>query len=769
MVKPKKQATGSHENFSMVQVEEEAKEEFLNASNCIHQSQKRNIKGRILLLRLLKACEQQKDVQRGSCIHIELVKAGLFDKDVFVGSALVNMYAKCGALSKAQEVFDALPLRNIVSWNAIISGYAQHGHGQKALSCFEQLKREGFSPNAVTFTCILKACGDIGALKEGQRLHCQVLRDGLVGKDIVIGTGLVDMYCKCGSLAKAECVFYGLPAHNIISWNVLISGYAKYGHCEEALSCFEQMKAGSFSPDAATMVYVLKACTGLGAFDKSQEIHSDIVKEGLEGGNTVATHALIDMYAKCGSLAKARQLFLDLPEWDLPSWTALISGYAQHDHGEEALAFFEWMQSTGLAPDAVTFSCILKACGGIGAVDKGLELHARISSYDLLEKNYVVGTALVDMYFKFGLLEKALDMFNKLPFKDVVSWNALIRGYTQHGHGEEALDCYQRMQLEHLSPDAVTFSCSLKACGILRAAFAGQEIHHELVRNGLLEKNIAVANALIDMYAKCGLLDEAQEVLNRLPNRDAISWGALIAGYVLHDHFEEAVGFFEEMQHEGYSPDACTYVSVFKACGSIGALEKGRKVHFQIVGDDLVEIDVVVASGVIDMYAKCGMLQEAKDVFDEVSVCDLISWNTLVSGYAQFGKFEAVLNTLAKMLRKGVQPDTVTCIVMLTMFSHSGLLEEGQMYFETMSKSYDLTLNVEHEVCMVDLFGRAGLLEKAVAVMQKMQASSSVTAWHALLGACSKWEHKELWSWASEHTLQFCNKGSTAYIPEVVL
>ncbi|KAI5079216.1 hypothetical protein GOP47_0006887 [Adiantum capillus-veneris] len=750
--KTNKQATESHETLPVAQVEEKAQEELWTSSQCIHQNPKEKIEGRISVLGMLKVCEQQKDLHSGSNIHVDLIKSGFLEKDIFVGSALINMYAKCGALAKAHEVFDALPLRNIVSWNALISGYAQHGHGQQALTCFEQLELEGLSPNAVTFSSILKACSNIGAIKEGQKVHCQILRDGLVEKDIIVGTGLVDMYCKCGLLARAESVFHELRSWNVISWNVLILGYAQYGYCEEALSCFELMKARGFCPDSATMVCTLKACTTIGASDKAQEIHSNIVKEGIEGRDIVATHALINMYAKCGYLTKAEHLFQDLPVWDLPSCTALISGYAQHDHGKEAMGCFEWMQSTGISPDAVTFSCILKACGGIGTIDKGVQIHAQISNNNLLEGNTVVGTALVDMYAKFGMLEKSQEMFNKLPFQDVVAWNALINGYTQHGHGEEALLCYQRMQLEHLSPDAVTFSCCLKACGILGDAFAGQEIHHDVVRKGFSEKKITVANALIDMYAKCGLLAEAQDVFDRLSNRDTISWGAFIAGYVQHDRYEEAIVCFDKMQNDGQSPDACTYVSVIKACGSIGAADKGQEIHSQIVGDDLVEIDVVVSTALVDMYAKCGRLLEAQDMFDDASICDLILFNALVSGYAQFGKVKIGLNTLAKMLKKGVEPDLVTCIAMLTMFNHSGLLEEGQQFFETMSGGYGLIPTVEHEICMVDLFGRAGLLEIAVTMMQKMQSFPNLTAWHALFGACSKWEHMELGRWALEYT-----------------
>ena len=177
------------------------------------------------ILMLLKCCTREKDLCKGHRMHEDILKRRLLKKSIYIGTALVDLYAKCGALSKAQLVFDELPTQNVVSWTALIGGYAQYGHGEKALSCFEKMQQKGLSPDALTYVCILKACSSIKDAQKGSEIHAEIVKHGMLGNDSVLGTALVDMYVKCGAFAKAQQVFDVLPIQNIVSWNVLISGY----------------------------------------------------------------------------------------------------------------------------------------------------------------------------------------------------------------------------------------------------------------------------------------------------------------------------------------------------------------------------------------------------------------------------------------------------------------------------------------------------------------------------------------------------------------
>eukprot|EP00250_Pteridium_aquilinum_P009322 c18595_g3_i1 orf=2-544(+) len=180
------------------------------------------------------------------------------------------MYAKCGSLTEAQDVFDELPYRNVVSWTSLITGYVEHGHTEEALDCFERMQREGFSPDRVTFLSVLRACGSLGTVDKSQQIHAQILKCGLLERDVVVGTALVDTYGKCSLLAKAKEVFDMLRVHDVVSWNALITGYAYHGYGEEALDCFKQMQRQGVSPNRVTFASALKACGTLGASDKGQ-------------------------------------------------------------------------------------------------------------------------------------------------------------------------------------------------------------------------------------------------------------------------------------------------------------------------------------------------------------------------------------------------------------------------------------------------------------------------------------------------------------------
>ncbi|MCO5606079.1 hypothetical protein L7F22_060266 [Adiantum nelumboides] len=247
------------------------------------------------------------------CGNREASISGLDKNNVFVGTALVNLYAKCGALRTAQELFDKLHVRNEVSWTALLAGYAEYGFFKEAFSCFEQMQGEGIHPNAITFSSILKACANSRNLEKGQELHNLVLRDHLLADHIEVGNALVDMYAKCGAMQKAQEVFDELPTRDVVSWNALITGYTQNGHGEEALSCFEQIQEVGFSPNAVTCICILKACGSIRASDRGEAIHALITREQLLKTCSKVANALVDMYVKCGALEKAKDVLNQVP------------------------------------------------------------------------------------------------------------------------------------------------------------------------------------------------------------------------------------------------------------------------------------------------------------------------------------------------------------------------------------------------------------------------------------------------------------------------
>ena len=231
-------------------------------------------------------------------------------------------------------------------------------------------------------------------------------------------------------------------------------------------------------------------------------------------------------------------------------------------------------------------------------------------------------------------------VFEILLVQDVISWNTLISGYIQAGQCSEALDCMQRIYCECLSPDSVTFICILKACGTIGGTNKGKQIHDKIRRRGLLEKDITLGNALLDMYTRCGMLSRAQKVLEELSVRDVVCWSALITGYAQQGQGYMALNCFDWMQREGLSPNEVTLSCFLKACGSMGAIEKGEQIHAEIANNGLLEKNIVLATALVDMYAKCGALSKARKVHNELPVRTVASWNALIAGYAQEGQIK---------------------------------------------------------------------------------------------------------------------------------
>ena len=683
---------------------------------------------------LLRMSAINKDLDRGTKLHGDIMRRGLLEKSPYLASSVIYMYSKCGVASKAQQVLDELSVRNVVSWNALISGYAHQGKGYEALDCFERMLSEGLSPNVITFICILKACSSTNNIRKGEQIHEDIRSRGLLEKNIVLSTALVDMYVKCGMIRIAQDVLKELPIRDTVSWNALIAGYAKYGLYHEALKCFEQMQSEGLSPNGVTFICMLKACGSIGAIEKGKQIHENILNRGLLAKDISLGNTLVDMYAKCGFLTKARKVLEELPVRDVVSWNALIAGYVQEGQGYEALNCFEHMKSEELHPDAITFISLLQACSSIGAINTGIQIHDEIISRGLLKKDIVLGTTLVDMYAKHGELVKAQKVLEELPIRNAISWNALISGYAQKSQFHEALDCFARMQREGLSPDVATFVCLLKSCNSTEAIDKGMQIHNEIVRRGLLKMEmdlVVLSTALVDMYAKCGMFAKAQEVLEEFSMRNVVSWSALIMGYVQQGKGCDALICFSRMQSEGLSPDVVTYICILKACSSMGDIDKGRQIHDEIVSRGLLEKDIVLGNALVDMYAKCGAITKAQQVLEELHARDVISWSTLIAGYAKQALCHEALNCLEQMQKEGLSPNMVTYICLLKACGSIGALDIGKKVHDEIVRRGLLEDSVVG-TALVDMYASCGMLIKAQEVLEELPIQD-VTTWNALI------------------------------------
>ncbi|KAH7292188.1 hypothetical protein KP509_29G055100 [Ceratopteris richardii] len=702
---------------------------------CLRQMQSERISpNAVTFMCCLKACIGMKTIDKGQKVHIELEKLGLLEQNVYMGSVLVDMYGKFSLLAEAQHVFNKIECQNIVSWTTLIRGYAEHGYAKEALSCFEKMQVTGIDPNPFTFISALLACGTEGFIEKGLEIHAEICRRDL-HQNVYIGSSLIDLYTKFGLLIKAREVFDRLLNQDVVSWNALIAGYVEHDHADKALACYEQMQAKKIAPNEVTYVCALKAYAVQGAVHMGIELHADIERQGFATRTLFLGSVLINMYANLFLLSKAQDVFDKLSSQDLVTWNSLILGYAEKGYGEKALECYEEMRLKSFTPDSSTFVCTLKACASIAAVEKSQHILAEIERHGMLGKDIALANILIHTLCKCDLLYLAQQVFDRLPFRNVVTWTALVAGHIEHGCSKQALQLFQQMQLEGVTPNALTYAVILKACGDVGALIEGQELHNDIQSQGLLEGDLVIGRILIDMYAGSGSPFLANQVFDALQIRDVFSWTALLTALSEHGHDREVLNCFQQMKLEGVFPDALTVIPCLRACGNLGALDMGEELHGEIERRGLLVYDCAVGNTLVDMYAKSGNLSSAQVVFDKLPNHDVVSWTALIAGYAQFGDVDNSCITFNKMMQNGVRPDSITFLVLLSACGRSGLVSKTQMYYEAMSKEYGIVPSLEHQACIVNCFGQAGHTSMILGMLEQIPTDATVW-WHTVLCAC---------------------------------
>ncbi|XP_057815486.1 pentatricopeptide repeat-containing protein At1g08070, chloroplastic isoform X1 [Cryptomeria japonica] len=625
------------------------------------------------------------------------------------------------------------------------------------------LTTQNLSVDYSTYIHLLQACIAKKALPEGKQIHSHI-NDGpfTFAAPTFLYNTLINMYDKCGSVVGARKTFDDMTEPNVFSWNMMIAAYQRHATPQEALKLFDKMQRTAVQPDNFTYSSIIPVCASVASLKHGLQIHGKMIRCGFQS-DVVVVNSLIDMYAKYGSVHKARELFdkmrnanvvswnamitgyaqsgavdqalrffEDMPQRNVVSWNAMITGYAQNGFVEEALQFFEQMQLAGVMPDSATFTSILPSCAKMGNSEQGMHIHRAITECSLLSDASVV-TALIDMHAKSGSIQKARELFDKMSQRDVASWTAIISGYSQNGLADEALELFKLMQLEGVMPDSSTFSSILPACAKLGALEEGIAIHQKIVERGFLS-NVIVATALMDVYAKCGSIKKAHELFEKMHQRDVASWNVMIVGYAQNGLADEALEVFKHMQLSGVKPDSSTFTSILPACAKLGALEQGIEIHQKIVENDL--LSDVLETALIGMYAKCGSIQNARELFDNMQHRGSVSWNSMIAGYAMHGYSKHALEIFEQMVDSGTNPDHVSFVCVLFACSHAGLVHDGSRYFNVMSYSYCIMPTMDHCVCMVDLLGRAGYLEETLNFIIKMQIKLDAVIWLCLLGAC---------------------------------
>ncbi|KAA8539434.1 hypothetical protein F0562_026126 [Nyssa sinensis] len=480
------------------------------------------------------AAAEMRDLEKGKDIHDQAIQQRI-DDDILVATNLMTMYAKCGELVKVKQLFEGLQGRDLVAWSAVIAAFAQSGYPEEALSLFRHMQNENMKPNKVTLLSVLPACAELLSVKLGKSLHCYAVKAD-IDSDISTGTALVSMYAKCEFFASALIIFNRIPCKDVVTWNTLINGYAQIGDPYNAMYMFSQLRLSGLHPDSGTMVGVVPACALLDDLDRGTCIHGQIIKYGFESDCHVK-NALIDMYAKCGSLPSAEFLFnkTELTK-DEVSWNVMIAGCMQNGNAKEAISIFHRMKLETFQPNLVTIVSVLPAAAYLAALKEGMALHAYTVQMGFWSNTFV-GNSLIDMYAKCGHLDYSERIFNEMEYTDMVSWNAMLSGYAMHAHGDRAVALFSLMQENHVKVNHVSFVSVLSACRHAGLIEEGKKIFNSMREKHHLEPNLEHYACMVDMLGRAGLFDETLDLIMTMPvEPDAGVWGALLGACRMHSN-----------------------------------------------------------------------------------------------------------------------------------------------------------------------------------------------------------------------------------------
>ncbi|XP_015579821.2 putative pentatricopeptide repeat-containing protein At1g17630 [Ricinus communis] len=579
------------------------------------------------------------------------------------------------------------------------------------------------------FSHLLQQCTTI---QHCQQIHTHVTVTSSFSSAF-LAARLISVYARFGYLCDAQKVFDTTPFEcrsNFILWNSILRANVSHECYENTIKLYVRMRKIGTLGDGFTFPLVIRACAYMGSFILGKTIHGHVLEMGFQSHLHVGNE-LIGMYAKLGRMRDARHLFDRMSVRSYISWNTMVSAYAFNYDCNGALEIFQRMESEGMEPNLVT-------------------------------------------------------------------WTSLISSYARSGWHEEAMELFGLMRMKGVEVSGEALAVVISICADLGAFVRAKIIHEYAVKGGFEEysfvksalicvygkhgdvngawnlflemknKSLASWNALITSHAEAGLCDEALEIFSQLERSgdcprlrpNVVSWSAIIDGFASKGREKEALELFRRMQHAKILANAVTISTVLSLCAELAALHLGREIHGHVVRAVMVN-NILVGNGLVNMYAKCGCLKEGHMIFEKTERKDLISWNSMITGYGMHGLGMNALETFDQMIKLGFKPDGVTFVAVLSSCSHSGLVPEGRRLFDQMLKKYRIEPQMEHYACMVDLLGRAGLLREASEIVKNMPVAPNACVWGALLNSCRMHNNTEIAEETASHLFNLSHRETT--------
>lgn len=621
-------------------------------------------------LHLLEGCIASKSLTPGKLIHQNLLKNPNFNTKnkscISLLDRLSKLFITCSKPELAHKVFNSIPSperqKKGILWNQLIRSYAWDGPFENAINLYYEMVDIGAKPTKFTYPFVLKACAALQDIDNGVKIHDHVKRDGLAS-DVYISTALVDFYVKCGCLLEARQVFDEMPLRDVVAWNAMISGFSTHGMYGDVIHLVLEMQEMGVSPNSSTLVTILPVIGEANEVIAGKAVHGLSVRMGI-GSDVMMGTGLLDMYGKCGWLVYARRIFHAMTFRNEVTWSAMIGACIACDCTQEGLELFEQMRVEDVGSlSPVTLATVIRGMAKLIDLKVGKQIHGysvKVGSNLVL----MVANTLLSMYAKCGILDDATKFFEEMSFKDSVSYSALISGCSQNGSAEEALQIFRAMQLSGVEPILATMMGLLPACSHVAALRHGYSCHAYSIVHGFTA-DVSLCNALIDMYSKCGKIDVARLVFDKMHKKDVVSWNAMIIGYGIHGLGVEAISVFQSMQVVGQNPDEVTFIGLLSACSHSGLVAEGKH-WFQSMSQEFSikpRIDHYLC--IVDLLGRNGLLNEAFNFIQGMPLKpDVRIWNALLSACRVYKKIELVEEISNKIQSLG--PESTGNFVLLS-------------------------------------------------------------------------------------------------------
>ncbi|KAI3707962.1 hypothetical protein L2E82_36929 [Cichorium intybus] len=475
-----------------------------------------------------------------------------------------------------------------------------------------------------------------------KNLHALLIVLGKV-QSLFISTRLVNLYANLGNISLCQQTFEQIPRKDVYTWNSMISAYVRNGSHNDAINCLYKMLKYEVHPDFYTFPPVLKACRDI---NNGKIIHSWISKTGLEWDVFVAA-SLVHMYCRFGIFDAAYGIFTNMPFRDMGCWNAIISGFCQNGKGEKALEIMEKMKFEGIEMDSVTVSTILPICAQMDDMSHGRLIHLYVIKHGL-ESDLFVGNAFINFYAKFAELENSQKIFDSLLTRDLVSWNSIISAYEQNGNPDRALGFFHEMQKDGFAPDLLTLVSVASSIAQSRDTRGSKCVHGFVLKRSWFVKDVIIGNAVVDMYAKLGNVENARELFKRIPIKDVVSWNTMITGYGQNGLASDAIEVYQNMTRVRFPAGALWVGAVMFHASSVGGVHQ--------------DCGIFVAASLVHMYCHFVIFDAAYMIFTNILFRDIDCSNVIIYGFCQNGKGEKALEILHEMTFEGIEMDFVTVV-----------------------------------------------------------------------------------------------------------